>query len=707
MARLRLHENALSGPIPPELGDLANLEHMYLGQNALSGPIPPTFGGLASLIELELSHNSGLAGAMPAGLRNLALESLVASGTELCVPREPAFEEWLLTIPRRRIAVCGEPPAAYLVQAVQSRAHPVPLVAGEDALLRVFVTAAMETTEGMPDVRARFYLNGTERHVADIPASSTPIPTEIDEGDLAMSANAEIPGWLIQPGLEMVVEIDPDGVLDASLGVARRIPQEGRLAVEVREMPVLDLTVIPFLWNSDPDSAIIGLVEGMAADPEGHALLEDTHVLLPVGDLDVTARAPVASTSNNAFNLLAQTEAIRVLEGGGGHYMGMMSGDVTAAGGVAVLSGRSNFSQPNSATVAHELGHNMSLRHAPCGGAGGPDPSFPYPNGTIGAWGYDFRRGRLVPATRRDHMSYCGPTWTSDYHFTNALRHRLADEGASAAAHATPALKSLLLWGGVDTTGTPFLNPAFVADAPPALPDSAGDYTVTGRDASGRELFSLNFTMPVALSEEAEASSFVFALPAQPGWADALASVTLSGPAGTATLNGGSDIPMAILRDPVTGRVRGFLARRRGSRGGGGGRARVGGWAGPALQPGHSGRGGLAEMRRNWKQHRSRAFAGRMDFGGDSVAIVGDRTSSPFAVSVSRAMPRQYAAAPAKLAPPGVSLRDHRPFCGAAQGGREGEPHQNPTSAATAAAVIEGLPAPSLRRPQGWAIPSA
>ena len=560
LVRLRLHENDLSGPIPPELGDLASLEHMYLAGNTLSGPVPPTFGELASLTELELSHNAGLAGAMPAGLRNLALESLVASGTELCVPREPAFEEWLATIPRRRIAVCGEPPAAYLVQAVQSRAHPVPLVAEEDALLRVFVTAAMETTEGMPEVRARFYLNGTERHVVDIPGSSTPIPTEIDEGDLAMSANAEIPGWLIQPGLEMVVEIDPDGVLDASLGVARRIPQEGRLAVEVREMPVLDLTVIPFLWSSDPDSAIIGMVEGMAADPEGHALLEDTHVLLPVAGLDLSVRPPVASTSNNVFNLLAQTEAVRVLEGGGGHYMGMMSGAVTGgAGGVAYLSGRSNFSQPNSGTVAHEVGHNMGLRHAPCGGAGGPDPSFPYPDGTIGAWGYDFRRGRLVPATRRDHMSYCDPAWTSDYHFTNALSHRLADEGASAAALAAGPVSTLLLWGGVDTTGTPFLNPAFVANAPPALPDSVGDYTVTGRDASGRELFSLSFAMPVALSEEAEASSFIFALPADPGWADALASVTLSGPAGTTTLDGDSDISMAILRDPVTGSVRGFL----------------------------------------------------------------------------------------------------------------------------------------------------
>ena len=562
LENLFLSENDLSGKIPPELGDLANLERLFLAANDLSGPLPPTFGGLASLRELELSHNAGLAGVIPAGLSDLALESLVASGTELCVPREPAFEEWLVTIPRRRIPMCGEPPAAYLVQAVQSRAHPVPLVAGEEALLRVFVTAAMETTEGIPDVRARFYLNGSERHVVDVAASSTPIPTEIDEGDLSKSANAEIPGWIVQPGLEVVVEIDPEGVLDESLGVPGRIPQEGRLAVEVREMPVLDLTVIPFLWSSDPDSAIIGLAEGMAADPEGHALLEDTHVLLPVGDIDVTAHAPVASTSNSAFDLLVQTEAIRVLEGGGGHYKGMMSGVVTGAGGVAYLGGRSSFSRPSSSVIAHELGHNMGLSHAPCGGAGGPDPSFPYPNGAIGAWGYDIRRGRLVPATRKDHMGYCNPNWTSDYHFTNALSHRLDDEGASASALASRTTKSLLLWGGVDTTGTPFLNPAFVVDAPPTLPDSAGDYTVTGRDASGRALFSLSFAMSLAVAEEREVSSFVFALPVQPGWADALANVTLSGPDGTDPLDSGSDMPMAILRDPRTGQVRGILRGR-------------------------------------------------------------------------------------------------------------------------------------------------
>ena len=101
----------------------------------------------------------------------------------------------------------------YLTQAVQSREYPVPLVAGDKALLRVFVTAAHATMADIPPVRARFYLNGTERHVAEIPANAAPIPTEVVEGSLSGSANAEIPGEIVRPGLEMVIEIDPDGSL--------------------------------------------------------------------------------------------------------------------------------------------------------------------------------------------------------------------------------------------------------------------------------------------------------------------------------------------------------------------------------------------------------------------------------------------------------------------------------------------------------------
>ncbi len=559
LARLKslsLDGNALDGPIPPELGGLSGLRSMSLAFNALSGPVPAELGGLEGARVLDLAGNPELSGPLPETLAGLRLDSLMAGGTELCAPRDAAFQAWMRTVRVSRVASCGEA-MAYLVQAVQSRTHPVPLVAGEKGLLRVFVTAAETTTEGMPDVRARFYLDGSETHVAEIAATATPIPTEVDEGDLSRSANAEIPGRIVRPGLEMVVEIDPEGTLDPDLGVPTRIPEEGRMAVEVRDVPVLSLTAIPFLWSEDPDSAVLADVDGMAADPDGHPLLEDARTLLPVGAVAVAAHDAVASTTNDALHLLHQTDFIRIFEGGGGHWMGMMSGPVATARGAAFRPGRSSFATPGPGVVAQQLGSNMSLRPAPCGNVGRADPRFPEPDGSIGSWGYDFAEGRLVPPDHKDLMGECAPEWIGEYHFARALRHRLFDEGA--LADAGPRAMSLLVWGGIDADGRPFLNPAFVADAPASLPDSAGAHALTGLDGDGGELFSLSFAMPELPGAARGASSFVFALPARRGWADALASITLSGPAGAVALEGHGDRPMAIVLDRTSGRVRAVL----------------------------------------------------------------------------------------------------------------------------------------------------
>ena len=561
LTSLSLVENALTGPIPPELGRLARLETLRLRDNDLSGSLSPEFGRLARLEELDLTHNAAISGVLPASLTNLRnLEGLYARGTGLCAPNDDtALRAWIDGVPEAHVATCA-PAAAYLVQAVQSREFPVPLVAGEEALLRVFVTAERGAEVRIPPVRARFYLAGSEVYVTDIPAGSSPVPAEVDESSLSNSANAVIPPEVVRPGLEMVMEIDPDGTLDPGLGVAERIPTTGRLAVAVREMSRFDLTVIPFLWVFEPDSSVIEFAQGMAADPEGHELLAATRTLLPVADLTVTAHSPVTSSSNSGFAVLRETAAIRAIEGGGSHHMGLIA-YFSDVGGTAVVGDRVSASRPNQRAIAHELGHNMRLSHAPCGGARGPDPRFPYPDGSIGAWGYDFPGeydvrpgGGLVSPSTDDLMGYCGPDWISDYHFTRALDFRLADEGAPVAA----AERSILVWGGVDEDGAAFLDPAFVVDAAPALPDPGGEYEVVGRTVDGGEMFSLGFAMPET-ADANSASAFVFVVPAEPGWADALASLTLSGPAGEATLDRSTNRPMAILRDPVSGQVRGFL----------------------------------------------------------------------------------------------------------------------------------------------------
>ena len=557
--------NDLSGPIPPELGSLANLTTLFLDYNELSGPVPPEFRGLSNLRELGLTHNPGLEGPLPAALTDLTrLSALLAGGTQLCAPSDPAFQAWLEGVHKRRITPChaANPSMAYLTQAVQSREFPVPLVAGEKALLRVFPVARKATSEGIPLVRARFYLDGRETHVVDIPGKSAPIPTELDESSLLKSANAVIPAEVVEPGLEMVIDVDPEETLDTALAVSKRIPETGRLPVDVRAVPLFDLTLIPFIWSETQDSSIVELIDEMAADPENHNLLSDTRDLLPVRDLTVTAHDPVLTSSNNGYVLISEVAAIRAMEGGTGHYMAMMStDDISREGpaGIARRSGRYSFLAPyRPSLVAHELGHNLSLRHAPCGAAGGPDPSYPYPDGSSGTWGYDFRAESLVSPSTPDLMSYCGPRRISDYHFTNALRYRLVDEGAPEAAVVAGSSRSLFLWGGIGTDSVPFLDPAFVVDAPAALPDSAGEYRLTGQSDSRVELFSLAFAMPETADGDGS-SSFAFVLPVQAGWEGNLSSITLTGPGGSFTLDGESDQPVAILRNPRTGQVRGIL----------------------------------------------------------------------------------------------------------------------------------------------------
>lgn len=583
---LNLYGSGVSGPMPPELVGHTALRNLNLGLAQLTGTIPPGIVEMPHLANLSLLQNhqvtgslpedigrlstltglnltgTGMSGTLPLGLTEIeGLDTLLTGETELCGPDEERFWHWLRGVQKQRVAPCTGPKAvsaAYLVQQVQSREFPVPFVADEEALLRVFVVAPRAEGQPMPPVRATFYLDGAQVEVVELTPDSSFIRNVVDESELASSANAVIPASVIQPGLEMVVEIDPDGTMDPELGVATRIPETGRIDLDVREMPVLPLTLVPFLYAPDPDSSLLERIDGMTAED---TLLWGIRTLMPVREVDLTVHKPVSTNTTSPLLMMNRTEAIRVAESGRGYFMGTLPASQANYPGVSTIgTGWSSFSIPDAWVMVHELGHNLGLLHARCGpNLTNADPMFPDPNGKIGAWGYRMAGGVLVPPTKPDFMSYCGPdVWVSEFYFSNMFRYRFElgdlDDGPASVA----AGPSLLVWGGVGPDGSPFLEPAFVLDGAVTLPRETGPYRLTGIGTDGRELFSLSFAMTESADGEG-GSSFVFAVPAETSWGRDLVRIRLTGPEGGVSLDAESERAGVIVRDPLTGRIRGIF----------------------------------------------------------------------------------------------------------------------------------------------------
>ena len=574
LRHLDLGQNMLDGVIPAWLADLPRLQHLSLGANLFTGVVPPRLGGLRSLQHLDLARNqlvgtvpgelselvalrhlalndNALTGRLPASLTAFELTELHLGGTEICVESDDLpMKQWIRNISRltSRIANCPNTEPVYLVQAVQSFETPTTLVAGRPALLRVFLASEAAAGMEVPAVEATFYdAQGTVLHEVEIAPGGT-LQAEITEGRLEASANADIPGSVIQPGVEMAVEVRGNRP-----GLPRRIPARGRISLDVEEMPPLPLTVVPFLEEGSPDYTVIDVAQALREHGLAHPLLRTTNDLLPLNGLNLTVHEPVWASSVSGSALLGVVTAIRNAEGGTGYWLGMVGyADSRVAGvGVANVGGWTAVSEPDSHTIAHELGHAMNLWHAPCGGADRPDPWFPDPHAHIGSWGYDRRHGVLVPPHSRDIMSYCSPWWIGEFGFSKAAAFRLREEGP-APPETEPVL---LLWGGVDRWGEPYLRPALLIDAVPSVPPLGEDYRISGRGSDGAA-FSLTFDMPPQAGAPDE-QVFVITLPVS--WTGSIDTIRLEGGGKVAALDLGTSDPVTILRDSSTGQVRAVL----------------------------------------------------------------------------------------------------------------------------------------------------
>jgi len=402
--------------------------------------------------------------------------------------------------------------AVHLNQVVQSFGGGVPAVAGRGGVLRVFVRAN-QGNSAQPSVRVRLYHGLAEVASWVIPAPVAAVPQDPDLSAFGSSWNVDVPAGMVVPGLRVLAEVDPDGLIPEADAVDNSFPPNGTpLALDVRTVPTFRIRFVPVHQSAT----------GLTGSVDPGSLLSDALRLFPLQSTDADVRSPYttmvdtlqSNDGNNAWTqLLSELNTLRVAEGTGKHYYGVVRTNYSSGvAGYGYVGGRTGVGWDRASSAAwvaaHEWGHNFGRSHAPCG-VSNPDPGYPYAGGNIGQPGYNGTG--LVSTSAKDLMGYCSPRWISDYTFSAVMAHRQA-QGAQAMAAASGPVPVTIIWGRISADGTTgVLEPAFQVTAPPVLPEGNGPFAVDALDGNGTPLATWAFQG--TLTGEEDQRHFAFAVP--------------------------------------------------------------------------------------------------------------------------------------------------------------------------------------------------
>lgn len=315
------------------------------------------------------------------------------------------------------------------------------LVSGKPTLIKVNVTAPSGTTSPAATVRVTA-ADGSARDLA-LNAPRRGLPTTVsDVPSFDDAYTVTLPGDVIKAGMKVTVNVPGAAAQTFSPRVGggvpmRFVPIAIRIAGTTGQLPV------------DQTAHLRALFPVQSVTLQSHPTYVSTRVTsLPTSD---------AQWSDAFGKILGEMADLHALERAGRHdyYYGFIPKRTWGLAGLGYVPGNSavGFDMPNSPdsvrdVVAHELGHNFSLPHAACGGAGSPDPKYPYPNANLGkpgryVWSYLSDTNSFYdprPTDRHDIMSYCGGTVFSDYNY-RVMQTFLTPGDAVAAGVAGATVK--------------------------------------------------------------------------------------------------------------------------------------------------------------------------------------------------------------------------------------------------------------------------
>jgi hypothetical protein len=493
----------------------------------------------------------------------------------------------------------------YLTQSTQDYAGSVPIVQGRNGLLRIFAVADQPNAV-TPTVQVRIYNGATllQTDIVPAPVGMVGVPQAPDESSLSNSWNYVVPVGMINPGLRVEATVNPSGAItEANTGDNTL----GPVTLNVVNVPAVHVTFIPVLQKGIPAGRRFA---GNVTTSNKASFLQSTQSMHPISSYDAVVHAPYTTTTldtleddngNDAWaTILNEIDMLRASEVSSRYYYGVVKVSYgSGVAGVAYVSNPSVFPQqvaraalgwdwlPTGGTVvAHELGHNWSRNHAPCGGPTGVDPNYPQSDGTTGGYGYDFSAGVVEQPNSTDIMGYCDPKWISAYTYTAVLNYLTTGSPFVQRGVVSSAIQPcLMVWGHV-RNGELVLEPAFQLNTRPSLPLQTGPYSIEGRASDGSRVFGLSFTPSQIADAPGNQQNFVYAVPLSAAQESRLQSLHLSGQgrpamrASVAAVNGGPAAgqsravevrrvkpgsvslrwdaqvnPMIMVRDPDTGEV--------------------------------------------------------------------------------------------------------------------------------------------------------
>lgn len=392
------------------------------------------------------------------------------------------------------------------------------LIAGRATMVRVFVdTTGGSSRSGVTGRLCVF--DGANQSLGCLSADNGSITAPSHEEVLNSTLNFKLPLQWVEPNYSYHVEVGTGNLNTNTADYPLRFPTSGERDFNFVSVPNLNVAVIPvayqpygsaqsFLPKTDDLSYLtdlpIKLFPVSAIEYQGNHLpytyapsspennlTEELGWATLLGDLTMLHQIEDSSGSKNYYGIVNSYSAHGCA---GGCITGI--GWLNAMGAYKTAVGWSGFGPGTlaaSETMAHEMGHNFNRRHVSCSGTErDPDYNYPYPGGKIGQFGLDVTAGQLYqPDQYADYMSYCDPTWTSDYTFWNIYQY-LRTPAQSVSLEYDP-VDTLYISGLISPQGEILLRPVYAQRSRLPVSGPDGIYRLEILDQHGQPAIGYPF----------------------------------------------------------------------------------------------------------------------------------------------------------------------------------------------------------------------